>query len=186
MKEIAAALVKAQKNFEKARKSSDNPHFRSKYARLDACVDAVIDALNNEGIFLMQKTDDCGDGVVVETVFLHTSGESLSGGKLHLPAAKQDPQGYGSALTYARRYSLLAACGIAPEDDDGNEATAAVRKAPPTEKISDSQTDTIVALADEVGADLGKFCEYFKVQRLSDLPASQYDVAYKLLAKKRK
>jgi hypothetical protein len=54
---------------------------------------------------------------------LHESGESLSSGKLHVPAAKQDPQGYGSALTYARRYSLMAACGIAPEDDDGNAAS---------------------------------------------------------------
>jgi len=51
-----------------------------------------------------------------------------------VPAAKQDPQGYGSALTYARRYSLMAACGIAPEDDDGNAAT---RKAVPTPDITD-------------------------------------------------
>jgi hypothetical protein len=47
----------------------------------------------------------------------------VSGGKLHVPATKQDAQGYGSAMTYARRYSLQAACGIAPEDDDGNQAT---------------------------------------------------------------
>ena len=54
----------------------------------------------------------------VETLFVHESGEQISAGKLHVPAPKQDPQGYGSALTYARRYSLMAACGIAPEDDD--------------------------------------------------------------------
>ena len=54
------------------------------------------------------------------TVFVHESGETLECGILHVPASKQDPQGYGSALTYARRYSLMAACGIAPEDDDGN------------------------------------------------------------------
>jgi hypothetical protein len=56
-------------------------------------------------------------------VFLHESGQTIRSGKLHVPAAKQDPQGYGSALTYARRYSLMAACGIAPEDDDGNAAS---------------------------------------------------------------
>jgi len=56
----------------------------------------------------------------VDLFFGHESGETLECGKLHVPAAKQDPQGYGSALTYARRYSLMAACGIAPEDDDGN------------------------------------------------------------------
>lgn len=123
MKNIAAALVKAQINFEKARKSSKNPHFKSNYAALDVCVDAVRDALNNEGIFLSQPCHECADGVIVETVFLHSSGEMFSAGKLHVPAAKNDPQGYGSALTYARRYSLLAACGIAPEDDDGNAAS---------------------------------------------------------------
>ena len=60
---------------------------------------------------------------MVETVFVHESGETLECGILHVPAAKQDPQGYGSALTYARRYSLMAAAGIAPEDDDGNSAS---------------------------------------------------------------
>lgn len=123
MQAIAAALVKAQKEFGPALKTATNPHFRSKYASLDACVEAVIDALNNNGIFLMQYTHPCEDGVIVETMFIHESGEHMSGGKLHVPASKQDPQGYGSALTYARRYSLQAACGIAPEDDDGNAAS---------------------------------------------------------------
>jgi hypothetical protein len=123
MQAIAAALVKAQKEFGPALKTATNPHFRSKYAALDACVEAVIDALNNNGIFLMQYTHPCEDGVIVETMFIHESGEHMSGGRLHVPASKQDPQGYGSALTYARRYSLQAACGIAPEDDDGNAAS---------------------------------------------------------------
>ena len=123
MQAIAAALVKAQKEFGPALKTATNPHFRSKYASLDACVEAVIDALNNNGIFLMQYTHPCEDGVIVETMFIHESGEHVSGGKFHVPASKQDPQGYGSALTYARRYSLQAACGIAPEDDDGNAAS---------------------------------------------------------------
>lgn len=123
MKQIAAALVRAQKAFGPALKSSSNPHFKSRYADLAACVEAVIDGLNSNGIMLMQQTHECDDGVVVETVFVHESGEVMSAGKLHVPAAKQDPQGYGSALTYARRYSLMAACGIAPEDDDGNAAT---------------------------------------------------------------
>lgn len=130
MKEIASALVKAQKAFGPALKTSTNPHFRNKYAALDACIEAVIDALNDNGIMLMQQTHLCEDGVIVETTFIHESGEILSGGKLHVPAAKQDPQGYGSALTYAKRYSLQSACGIAPEDDDGNHATQAVQQRP--------------------------------------------------------
>lgn len=118
--QIAAALVKAQKEFGPALKSSTNPHFRSRYADLAACVEAVVDALNNNGIALTQRLSPCNDGVIVETVFVHESGEVINCGQLHVPASKQDPQGYGSALTYARRYSLMAACGIAPEDDDGN------------------------------------------------------------------
>jgi len=123
MKNIASALVKAQKAFGPALKSSTNPHFRSRYADLSACVEAVIAGLNDNGIALIQQTHDSESGVCVETLFLHESGESLSAGKLHVPATKQDAQGYGSALTYARRYSLMAACGIAPEDDDGNAAS---------------------------------------------------------------
>ena len=120
---IAKAFVAAQKGFAPALKTSTNPHFRSKYADLAACVEAVIDSLNANGIALVQHTHECEGGVMVETVFLHESGESMSGGKLFVPASKHDAQGYGSALSYARRYSLMAACGIAPEDDDGNAAT---------------------------------------------------------------
>jgi hypothetical protein len=128
MKNIASALVKAQKAFGPALKTATNPHFRTKYADLSACVEAVIDALNENGIALIQKNHLDETGVTVETVFVHESGEMLDCGRLHVPAAKSDPQGFGSALTYARRYSLMAACGIAPEDDDGHAGTAATRQ----------------------------------------------------------
>jgi hypothetical protein len=123
MKNIATALVKAQKAFGPALKSSTNPHFKSRYADLSACVEAVIDSLNNNGIALIQQNQPSPDGVIIETIFLHESGESLNCGQLFVPANKHDAQGFGSALTYARRYSLMAACGIAPEDDDGNTAS---------------------------------------------------------------
>ena len=132
MNKIAAAFVQAKKEFSPALKDKTNPAFRSKYADLGACLEAVSDALLNNGIALLQDTFEDSTGVTVETVFLHESGESMRCGKLHVPAAKQDPQGYGSALTYARRYSLMTACGIAPEDDDGN---AAQRKAPDVSAI---------------------------------------------------
>ena len=130
MKHLATALVKAQKAFGPALKSSTNPHFKSRYADLAACVEAVIDALNDNGIALIQKNYDCANGVMIETMFIHESGEMLECGILHVPANKQDAQGYGSALTYARRYSLMAACGIAPEDDDGNVASRKTTIAP--------------------------------------------------------
>jgi hypothetical protein len=133
MKAIAAAFVKAKREFSPALKEKNNPAFRSKYADLGACLEAVNDALLNNGIAVFQETSEDATGVTVETVFLHEAGESLRCGKLHVPASKQDPQGYGSALTYARRYSLMTACGIAPEDDDGNAAS----KQPPARQAVD-------------------------------------------------
>lgn len=131
MKNIASALVKAQKEFGPALKTSSNPHFRTKYADLSACIEAVIDGLHNNGIYLMQLTDESPAGIKIQTVFIHESGEQMSSGWLFVPAAKHDPQGFGSALTYARRYSLMASCGIAPEDDDGNAASKSAPVATP-------------------------------------------------------
>lgn len=125
MNKIAPAFIKAKQAFGPALKDKTNPAFRSKYADLGACLEAVDDALLANGIAMYQETFEDTTGVTVETVFLHESGEMIRSGKLHVPASKQDPQGYGSALTYARRYSLMAACGIAPEDDDGNAASKA-------------------------------------------------------------
>ena len=127
MTTLAAAFIAAKRAFGPALKDKTNPAFRSKYADLGACLEAVEDALLTNGIALIQETSLDETGVTVETVFMHESGMERRCGKLHVPASKQDPQGYGSALTYARRYSLITACGIAPEDDDGN---AASRKQP--------------------------------------------------------
>jgi len=152
MKNISAALVKAQIAFGPALKNKNNPHLRSKYADLLACTEAVTDALNNNGIFLMQPTHSCDDGVIVETLFIHESGEQMSSGRLYIKAAKLDPQGLGSALTYARRYSLMAACGIAQEDDDGQAASKPepakqtltnARFATAVEKIKDGSYTTV-------------------------------------------
>lgn len=123
MQQVAAAFIKAKRAFGPVLKAKTNPAFKSRYADLEACLEAVDGACLDAGIALYQETSEDATGVTVETVFLHESGEALRCGKLHVPASKQDPQGYGSALTYARRYSLLAACGIAAEDDDGNAAS---------------------------------------------------------------
>lgn len=120
---VFAAFVRAQKKFGKALKSSANPYFKSKYADLATCVESVIDGLHSEGFALTQPTEMHTEGIHVTTVLLHESGGMLMLGELFMPAIKNDPQGFGSALTYARRYSLLAAMGLAPEDDDGNLAT---------------------------------------------------------------
>lgn len=134
MSAIITALIKAKQAFAPALKAKENAHFKSRYADLATCLDAVDEALLAHGIALMQETSLDETGVTVETVFLHESGETIRGGKLHVPASKQDPQGYGSALSYARRYSLMTACGIAAEDDDG--VAAAQVQAKPAAKPS--------------------------------------------------
>lgn len=136
MKNIYSAFIKAQKEFAPALKTSTNPHFRSKYVALDGCIEAVLDALNNNDIGLLQVTHDSDTGVMVETVLIHSSGEQMSGGKLFVPATKLDAQGFGSALTYARRYSLMATCGIAPEDDDGNAASKPINNIDTTPMVN--------------------------------------------------
>ena len=192
MKHIAAAFVKAQQAFGPALKTSNNPHFKTKYADLSNVVEAVIDALNSNGIAMIQQTHEDTTGVTVETLFLHESGESILSGKLHVPAAKQDPQGYGSALTYARRYSLMAACGIAPEDDDGN---AASRPAPkPAAKpifVSLAQAENLAKLAVDVEADLPALFDWIsakagrEVNTFADIHLSELNYITKALNAKR-
>ena len=124
-KNLASALVKAQAEIAGASKNSTNPHFRSKYADLGSVMDAVKPALSKHGLAFVQEITERADGVFVETVIIHESGEFYRCGKLPMPAPKQDPHGYGSAISYAKRYSLMAAFGVPAEDDDGN---AAVKK----------------------------------------------------------
>jgi hypothetical protein len=130
MKGIATALAKAQAEMGKALKQSNNPHFKSKYADLGNVMDACLPALNAAGIAVIQPTGEDEHGRYVETVLIHgESGESLTC-RVPLIVSKNDMQGYGSAVTYGRRYGLMAMAGIAPEDDDGNAAAAAAPKAP--------------------------------------------------------
>ena len=123
---LHTAMAAAFGEIEAATKSANNPHFKSKYADIGAVIDAIKPALIKHGLFFTQHPQPSEDGVTVETVLHHASGESLSLGSLYLPANKRDAQGFGSALTYARRYALQTAFGVPTEDDDG---TAAVKAA---------------------------------------------------------
>ena len=124
---LAAALATAQGSMKGAVKDSSNPFFKSKYADLASVVEAIRAAFSANGLSYIQTVEPSDkDEVRVETTLLHASGEWISCGILALPVNKVDCQGFGSALTYARRYSLSAAVGIAAEaDDDGNAATMA-------------------------------------------------------------
>jgi len=187
---LFAAMAKAFPEIEGAAKDSANDAFKrnglaSKYADLSNVVQAIKPALVKHGLFFVQVTHEQSGGVCIETQVHHESGESLSFGKLFVPATKQDAQGYGSALTYARRYSLMTAFGVCPEDDDGNAAS----KAPPAreeapDRISDEQLAVLQTLANQSGADLKGFCTYYKIQSLPELPASKYAHAKAMLEKK--
>src|SRR5512135_1896125 len=124
IKELATALAKAQAAMGGAHKDSTNPAFNSKYADLSSVVDAIKPHLTTNGIAYMQfvRTTE-RDEVGVETILMHSSGEFIAGDAFYLPVSKANAHGFGSALTYARRYSLAAACGLKADDDDGNAAS---------------------------------------------------------------
>ncbi len=160
IKTIAPALHKAQAAIKAALKDSTNPHFKSKYADLSSVIEAVKKPLLDNDILFLQGVEDAENGVAVETMLLHVSGEWVSS-TLKIPASKQDAQGYGSAITYGRRYGLQSMCGVPAEDDDGNAATATAPK--PTsvagqkwEEMDAEQQKFLQALADKVRAVLEK------------------------------
>lgn len=126
---LAAALVKAQAKMDGALKDSANPFFKSKYADLSSVVSAIKPVAAEFGLGYIQVSHNVDNHAAIETVIVHESGESFSCGIVSVPVAKVDAQGFGSAMTYARRYSLSAAFGVCPEDDDGNAAAKAPPKA---------------------------------------------------------
>ena len=121
--ELAAALAKAQGEVEGAAKTSANPHFKSKYADLAACWDACRGPLSRNGLAIVQMPSHEEGVATVTTILTHSSGQWIRS-EVSVKPAKPDAQGLGSAITYLRRYALMAVVGIAPEDDDGNAAVA--------------------------------------------------------------
>lgn len=124
---LSQAMALAFAEIEAATKAATNPAFKqggkvSKYADLSAVIEAVKPALISHGLFFTQHCHPSEDGVIVETVLGHSGGEEKSLGKLFVPANKRDAHGFGSALTYCRRYALMTAFGVPAEDDDGNAA----------------------------------------------------------------
>lgn len=121
--ELAIALAKAQGKIQAAHKDSSNPYFNSKYADLASIWDAIRGPLSENGLSVVQLLHDAQNGRLgCETILLHSSGQWISSIMTLLPV-KNDPQGYGSCATYIRRYMLMAIVGVAPEEDDGNQAS---------------------------------------------------------------
>lgn len=119
---LFAALSKAQANMGAAKKDKSNPFFKSSYADLESCWDAIKIPFTEQGLSIIQLPMEGINTVKLQTVLCHSSGQYITS-IVEVKPSKNDPQGTGSALTYARRYGLMAICGIAPEDDDGNAAS---------------------------------------------------------------
>lgn len=180
---LMPALIKAQGDFAPAVKAKVNPHFKSKYVPLDAVLDAIAEPLRENGIAIVQQTDVDGPNTVLITRLVHSSGEWIAG-RYPVHPVKSDPQGEGSALTYARRYALMALAGIAPEDDDGNAAVKAVETSA-AKPITREQEATLRDTLESSGRDVSGCCAYFGVESLGDLPAGRYDEAMKMASKKK-
>lgn len=119
---IAPALVAALGKIEGAAKKKTNPGFKSKYADLETVIDASRDILTEHGLTVMQFPGACVGGVMnLETVVIHESGEYVSH-EMGIALGKTDPQGVGSAISYARRYALMAALNMPSVDDDAQSA----------------------------------------------------------------
>lgn len=177
---LHSAMAAAFAEIEGATKSANNPHFKSKYADISAVIDAVKPALIAHGLFFTQHPEPSDRGVTIETWIHHASGDSLSLGKLFVPANKQDAQGFGSALTYARRYALVTAFGVPTEDDDGNAAVKAQRPA----LVDDNQWAMLVQLIEATGTDTKKFCDAYGVDSVKSLPAQVFAKAEAQLNRK--
>ena len=187
---IMSALAITQATIGGAVKGKVNPAFKSKYADLASVWEAWQEAGPPNDLAVTQWNGAVIDGrVEITTMLGHKSGEWIRETAL-IPVSKADAQGYVSAVTYGRRCALSALAGIAPEDDDGNAAVASrgapLRVVEATGPISAGQLAELQAIAGEVSADLGKFCRYFKVDSLADIPASRFGDAGAALNAKRK
>lgn len=149
IKELSVAMAKAFAQIEGASADKTNPHFKSKYADLGNVIDAIKPAISEHGLWFYQVVHSLPGFAAVETVIVHSSGERLSCGVVNVPVVKNDAQGYGSALTYARRYSLSSAFGVAPEDDDGNKACEQPKKFKKQEEKQQDDGDDFPKLAQE-------------------------------------
>jgi hypothetical protein len=149
---LAPALLKAQQAIRFAAKDSQNSHLKNKYADLESVIDAIKAPLNDNGIIFVQSPSPSDDGKLhLTTRLMHESGQWMEDTAV-APLPKQDPQGFGSALTYLRRYSLSAVTGLYQADDDGNAGSGVGAKpeakaAPKAKPVDASElSDCITAL----------------------------------------
>lgn len=187
---LCSAMAAAFGEIEAATKGNENAAFKaggkvSKYADINAVIGAIKPALINHSLFFTQHPKPSEKGVTIETFLHHANGERLSLGELFVPANKQDAQGFGSALTYARRYALVTAFGVPVEDDDGNAASKNQKAAEPVDLIAPDNLTRAIQLCDTIGGNQAQtICEAYKVSALTELTAKQGDAVVKRLQAK--
>ncbi|CAB4131208.1 Essential recombination function protein [uncultured Caudovirales phage] len=121
---VLGKLAKARPSFQPVFKTERNEHFKSRYADLAGYLDAIRDGLAAFGLELIQATRMAGDdGLILDTTLFDIDSGEYIGCEYPLRPEKPTPQGLGSAITYARRYSIAALLNLAQEDDDGHQAS---------------------------------------------------------------
>jgi len=140
---LVEALTKAQMEIDHATRDAKSVHHR--YATLESVISAVKPALNRHGVYISQETAVSDNGVMVQTIF-RGHGANLDTGWVEIPVAKNDAHAYGSAMTYARRYSMTTACCLGSADDDGHGA----KDSPPAKKPAAKKAAKKPAIKDEL------------------------------------
>jgi len=170
LSQLAAALARAQGKVENAKKSSNNPHFKSKYADLASIWDVIREPLTSEGLSVVQLPCEAPDGKVgLVTVLLHSSGEHVHERFFLAVKDASNPQQYGSCLTYMKRYALLGVAGIASEDDDGEAASAPTRKAATIKTATEAPAFDVKAFSEATMAQLNTLPDMDARQLYSDV-----------------
>ena len=186
--EIAKALCAAQSEMSGAKKDSKNPFFKSSYSDLASVMQAISLPFAAHGLCFVQAAEANEQRVSVTTRIIHTSGQWLEAAT-ELPPTKADAQGWGSAITYAKRYGLQALCGVPSVDDDGQEAVKRVA-APKATPINKKQAEEINLLIEDTGTDKAEFLNYYstragsKITDLNQFPKDLFEQAVAVLNKK--
>lgn len=177
VKEFMTAFVKAQQEITFAKKDAMNPHLKSKYADLPEVIDAIKVCLNSNGIAYIQTPEESETAGVLRmtTRLMHVSGEWIES-VMSMPISKTDAQGYGSGLTYARRYSLAAITGLYQDDDDGYAASRHAQANKPKEKLSDDRFNKAIEAIKAGKYNIAKMAEFDLTDKqqstLADIEAS--------------
>ena len=179
LNEIAPALVAAQAAITYAAKDSTNPHFKNRYADLQSVIEAIKGPLNANGIAFIQTPSEAQAGFLnLTTTLIHKSGQFISD-TATIPLPKNDPQGYGSALTYGRRYGLAAICGLFQADDDGEASALHSQPVVALANKADIETINTFATGADTGPVVAKAFTHYKVKTAKELTAEQAAVIIK-------